>query len=161
VEDGASWFEGTVDATAAVFNDDPNVMFFFSNTDSQFLGLAGSAHHIIGNLRPETAVSSHSNLPTLLQALDSLATRQASLVRGGDDVALDNFVHAGLHDRSLPEIMLDISSQFDRQPRTPVSFLARRLIYDGYSTNSDGQRKRITVGTPLYITADDIFASLG
>jgi hypothetical protein len=151
VESGSSWFEGSTDATAAAFNEDQDVMFFFSNSESQFLGLAGSAHHIIGNVRPETAVSSHSNLQTVLDTLDGAVTRWSYVVKQSD-AELDSYMHAGLSGRGPSEIMMDIADQFESRPKESISFMARRLIRDEVAP--DG--KRFTLGTPLYITAEDV-----
>jgi hypothetical protein len=152
IEAGGSWFEGTVSATAAVFKKHKDVTFFFSNDRAQFLGLAGSAHHVIGNLRRETAYTSMSYLDTLVDTLEGVTTNYAFVVQDDDDV-LSGFVYAGVAGKSSwTSIMMDISAQFETKPKQDISYLARRLTPD--VVDPDG--KRWTLGTPLFMALDDV-----
>jgi len=155
INSSASWIDGTVNATAATFPNNENVMFFFSDDDNQFLGIAGSAHNVLGNLRPETAINSTSHLSELLNTLDGIATTFAFVVQK-NDAALSHFVNSCVTEvggRSpWTYIMMGIAGQFEGLPTTPISFLARRLTSDLVESNG----KRYTLASPLYIVAEDI-----
>ena len=153
VEAGTGWIEGTVNATAATFPDQPDLMFFFSDEPAQFLGLAGSAHHVIGNLRPATAVSSMSYQHVITNSLLSLDRGMAFVVKGGD-AEVSDFVTAGVTQgaSAWTEVLMDLPEQFEGQPKQAISFLARRLT----SEFVPWQDKRYTLATPLYLTLEDV-----
>ena len=154
VDASTSWIEGTASAAAASFSEHEDVIFFFSNEDGGFLALAGSAHHVIGNLRAGTALSSRSHLHTLLDTLAAVATRFGFVVQKSDE-ALAAFLHAGVTQlpaaSSWTQIMLEISRQFEDRPKQTISFLARRLTSEVVGPDE----KRYTLATPLYVTVDD------
>ncbi len=155
LESGEPWIEGTATVTAATFRDHEDVMFFFSNGEDHFLGLAGSAHHIVGHVRPETATSSFSHVHSLIDTLEAVTTSYAFVVDNSDEM-LSDFVHAGVSQAgsvsSWTRIMNQISTQFDNKPKQAVTFLARRLTFD--EIGPDG--KRFTLATPLYMALDEV-----
>lgn len=56
LESGKPRIEGMAEVVAATFRDErSNLLFFFTPDQSHFLGLAGSAHHAIGAVRPAEA----------------------------------------------------------------------------------------------------------
>jgi hypothetical protein len=67
LESGEPWIEGAANVVATTFRDEKsNLLFFFTPDQDYFLGLAGSAHHAIGAVRPADAIHSLSHLHSLL-----------------------------------------------------------------------------------------------
>lgn len=155
IDSSEPWIEGAASVAAATFEGHENLMFFFSNGESHFLGLAGSAHHIVGDVRPATAVSSYTHLHHLLKTLHEVTTSYAFVVDKSDK-ALSHYMHAGVTQTggasSWTRIMDQISTQFDDQPHQAVTLLARRLTSDVFVPNG----KRYTLATPLYMTLDEV-----
>lgn len=151
----APWIDGTVDAVAATFRGDDEVMFFFATDGNDFLGLAGASHHLIGNVRPTTAFASPSHLGSLLRTLKAVTSNYAFVVEKSD-ASLAHFLHSGVRQTdgvsSWTKIMNLISQQFADEPTQTISFLARRLTSDAYGPHG----KRYTLATPLYVTLDDL-----
>lgn len=159
VDEGKPWIEDSAVVVPAAFSKESNMMFFFSSTESYFLGLAGSAHHVIGDLRPETATSSMSHLHSLIQNLESIDTTESgAFVVDKSDEEVTRSVYLGVTQSGLAPSWLKIMDQISQQdqiagkPTQSVSFLARRLTSDAFS---DGGR-RYVLATPLYMTEDEI-----
>lgn len=148
------WIEDTVEVAAAAFKDAPALMFFFADLDRQFFALAGSAHHVIGNLRPESASSSISHLHTLLNTLEA-ATRKHALVAERSEETVERYLTMGVSRpvdvSAWTEVLADTASKFASQPTQVISFLARRLTSDEYGTEG----MRYTLASPLYIEVED------
>ena len=155
------WISGSAEAVAAGFPEKEEMMFFFSSAPSYFLGLAGSAHHIIGNERPETAHSAISHLPSLISNLKTIYSGRFVSVVDGSDEKLEGMVHLGVSQTpgdvsSWTRILASISTQFDHLPSQTISFLARRLTSmptPGGDTrsppSSTSQRRRSSKGPNL------------
>jgi hypothetical protein len=149
---GKSWINGVADVVSAAFpGEAANLLFFFAPEKDHFLGLAGSAHHVIGDVRPTAASHSLSHLHSLLSMLEIVADRQTLVLEKSDEYIFD-YLHSGI--TRIPsdvsawtQIMAAISTKFEGRPRQRVSFLARRLTSDEYGVDS----RRYTLATPLYI----------
>src|SRR5207253_6796339 len=109
----------------------PDLMFFLSANDDVFLGLAGSAHHIIGNVRPPTATTSFSNQGGLLRTLSTVEGARSYLIEQ-DDAALSHFLLAGVTQSGVvsawTRILDELGRQIEKAPTQKVEFLARKLI---------------------------------
>lgn len=149
---GKPWIEGIADVVPASFSGEAsNLLFFFAPERDDFLGLAGSAHHVIGDLQPTAASHSLSHLHSLLSMLEIVAEKQTPVLEKSDEFISD-YLHSGI--TRIPSdvsawtrIMAAISTRFDDRPRLRVSFLARRLTSDEYGLDS----RRYTLATPLYV----------
>lgn len=149
IDSDSSWIGGVANVAAAAFTSQPDLMFFFSSSPDLFLGLAGSAHHIIGNVRPTTATTTFSYQHSLLGTLSTVA-RSMPYVIEKDDSDLSNYVHIGVtHGMTLPwvHILMALSDQFDEAPKQRVDFMARRLV-----SGVDSRGRKYTLATPLHGT---------
>jgi hypothetical protein len=155
VHEHLPWIEGVVNAAPARFPGESNVMFFFSDDAAMFLGLAGSGHNVLGNLRPMDATTSHSNLHTLTETLASMDDKYAFLVQK-DDAALDFAVHSGVShtpgSSSWINILREVASGFVNAPKQSIGYVARRLVQEQEGKNG----KRFILATPLYLTTTDV-----
>lgn len=156
LDTGKQWIEDVADVVPATFQGEAgNLLFFFAPEKDHFLGLAGSAHHVIGDVRPTAASHSLSHLHSLLSMLEIVADRQ-TLVLDKSDEYISDYLHSGV--ARIPgdvsawtQILAAISTKFDGRPRQRVRFLARRLTSDEYGVDS----RRYTLATPLYIAYAD------
>ena len=149
----ASWIDGTLSVSPAVFKSEPDLMFFFADNERHFLGLAGSAHHVIGNLRPSTATTSLSYLHSLLGTLSGIEGKFAGVLKK-EDPELEHYIHVGKRTESVRQwtrVLESISNQFAETPRLVVSFLARRLISQAFPEGG----RRYTLASPLYLAVED------
>jgi Family of unknown function (DUF7019) len=153
VEKLSSWIEGVLKVAAASFPGHPDLMFFFWNETDHFFGLTGSAHHIVGNIRPLTASCSLSYVHSLLSTLEAVVDKYSFVIEK-EDAELSRFLHTGKRESDVHEwtrIMDLISHEFDDVPTQKVSFLARQLTSQLWRAND----KRYTLATPLYIALED------
>jgi hypothetical protein len=148
----ASWIEGVGPFAQATFQGDRGVALYYFSSDELFLGLVGSMHHVIGNVRGPTAEASASYLTSLLMTTAIIDGAQAGVIEKSDE-DLDHYVKAGIRSvgRSawLP-LTYTLARQYDQAATQRIDFLARRL-----STEIDPNGRRVTIATPLYVAAVD------
>jgi hypothetical protein len=154
IENLSAWVEGVLNVAAASFPEHPDLMFFFYNETDHFFGLTGSAHHIVGNVRPLTASCSLSYVHSLLSTLEMVVTKYSFVIEK-EDAELSRFLHTGIRSSDVHQwtrVMDLISHEFDDAPKQEVSFLARKLTSQVWEAND----KRYTLATPLYIALEDV-----
>ena len=142
------WIEASSDLVVAAFGTNESLAFFFSRSEDQFLGLAGSTYHLIGNVRPANAVGGFSHLHALLNAIEEIIAPNVDSGHAKPDLP-------GLR----PPIPWDgrgrlrhSARRFDRWPKQRAHFLARRLTTDELGPTG----KRYTLASPLYIALEDV-----
>ena len=149
---GAEWIDDSADVSALVFPEDQNVMFFFADSDDLFLGLAGAAHNMMGNVRPSTAYSTVSHLPTLMGRLRGMVDQEARYLDNTKKKVSD-YANAGVtpfgNRTAWTEVLFEIPGQLAGDPTQRVSFLARSLASEVVNG------KRWTLATPLYVALED------
>ncbi len=149
------WIEGTADVVGETFEDEcggTDLLFYFTPDQNHFLGLAGSAHNVIGATPSSTANYSVSHLPDLLKALENVTDGKV-LLSGKPYTSIARHLSSGIHVNpgdppEWPSIFSYISNQFENRPRQRVNYLARRLTPPW--VGSDG--RQYTLATPLYLT---------
>lgn len=143
------WIEASSDVAAAAFRGNVGLTFFFSRTEDQFPGLAGSKHHVVGNLRSADAAGGFSHVHALLSAIEDVISTDPLVTKAEPELS-------GLsHDpdyMARPWMVEALASRFDRWPKQRAHFLARRLTRDEIGPNG----KRCTLATPLYIALEDV-----
>jgi hypothetical protein len=155
-----SWFTGSVEAMALSFGPLENAIFFIarnsvSSGKHHILGLGGSEHHVVGNIRPQQAASSKSHFHSLLQTLAVIdsGARGASVIRKNDEDLAFHMETGVSGTGNWLHILMELSNQLDPRQMQQISFVARRLVPDG----DYGDGGRYTFATPLYISADDVY----
>ena len=149
------WVEGTVEVVPATFHTHPELMFYFVDQTHHFFALGGSAHHVVGDLRPEAATSSLSHADRLMRTLEAAVYSQPGWYaqRGRK---LERSLHTGITPFAdvwpWTRLLEELSHQFAHAFRQRVTFLARKLVSQAW----EPEGKRYTLATPLYIAlADD------
>jgi hypothetical protein len=147
------YVKGTMDMSWGLYAS--SLVFFVGTTSESILSLGGSTHNVIGHELAHPTVS-YSDTPHMLALLE----QEFALTTEAE--ARDETESDGFGDRTNQVLRsIEQASITDWGVRHRVSFLAKRLLQGAEVpksrnlitglTGQEGGRKRVVLGTPLYV----------
>ena len=120
-------------------------VYFGGETETAFVGLGGSQHHLIGNADGRPQVTSHSAMPFLLTALS-----RDSADRTGQEPAPDSPEVAALQ-------AVHLATGGMTGPPQLMEFVAKRLLVgpSPYPQRDPRPGMSVLLGSPLYVAQVD------
>jgi hypothetical protein len=146
VDDPSDYFRGTLalkwGPLGPDFAERPPAVYFTGATERTFLGLGGSAHHVIG-ARSGEGIEGFEFPNSAVSALLHVLAEEANPDR---EVEIMRAVHGDM----WAAYVVSVLSSYNAVPPQEVEFLARRLAYAPTGTVDELDRA-VLLGTPIYV----------
>lgn len=140
-----SWIQGEVSAQFVGLGG--GAILFIAAGSLWTLALGGSAHHIVGSIKPEQVQISMSFAPQLAEEIRFLTEKKAHIILGLPEDALPLTTKA--QGFKAWEDLISVARYLAVSPAMNIRFLAKRLA----SEQNHGEQ--ITLASPLYIELAD------
>ncbi len=146
VEEPGTYFQGCMMMSWGPLGPNDGPVYFGGVTETAFVGLGGSRHHIIGNTDGRSQITSQSAMPFLLAALAPETddpTSRATTAGAANEAGALQAVH--------------LATQAMNGPPQLVEFVAKRLLVgpSPYPQRDPQPGMSVLLGSPLYVAQVD------